>query len=252
MMLRTPHVSLVTGASSGIGAATATELAARGSWIAIHYHRDVKGAARVQSEIEKIGGRAFLVKANLQSRDEASNLVGEVLSHFGRIDVLINNAGSMVGRQLLTEITEEFWREVIDTNLSSVLWTTQAVVPGMIKRGAGVVVNVASVAARTGGSPGTLAYAASKAAVLCMTKSMAKELVQAGIRVNAVNPGVIATPFHERFTGNERFQSLISIIPQGRPGTAEEVAQVIAFLASPAASHIVGECVEINGGMWMD
>jgi len=251
-MFASPHVSVVTGATGGIGAATALELAGQGSAVVIHYHRGSDKAEALRSEIVQKGGEAIAVPADLRQRSEAIHLVGAALERFGRIDLLVNNAGSMIGRRLLSEIDEGFWEEVWETNAGSLLWMTQAVSGPMARHGGGNVVNVGSVAARNGGSPGVLAYAAAKAAVICMTKSLAKELLSAGIRVNAVNPGVITTPFHERFTEPERFRALVAAIPQGRAGTAEEIARAIAFLASPAASHIVGECLEINGGLWMD
>jgi 3-oxoacyl-[acyl-carrier protein] reductase len=158
----------------------------------------------------------------------------------------------MIGRRTLLEITDEFWDKVFATNVSSVIRMVQATVPDMISRGSGAIVNVASVAARNGGGPGVTAYAASKGAVLTMTKSLAKELIKSGIRVNAVNPGIIKTPFHEQFSTEEQMKAMILNIPQGRPGTSEEIASVIVFLASDEAGHIVGEAIEINGGMWMD
>ncbi len=250
-MFSSPHVSIVTGASSGIGAATAILLAESGSSVAVHYNCDAVGAARTQRQIEERGGRASIIQADLRNRSGAQLLSERVIDQFGQIDVLVNNAGSMIGRRLLAEIDEEFWREVLETNTSSVLWMTQAAAPHMAGRG-GAVINLSSLAARNGGSPGVLAYAAAKAAVLSMTKSLAKELIRSGVRVNTVNPGVIATPFHERFSSEQQFKALVANIPQGRPGTAEEVAQVIAFLAGPNASHIVGECIEVNGGLLMD
>jgi 3-oxoacyl-[acyl-carrier protein] reductase len=247
-----PHVSVVTGASSGIGAATAVSLAASGSNVVVHYNRDAAGAECIQRLIQERGGRACVVQADLQSRDGAQRIVAQTLDEFGQIDVLVNNAGSMIGRRKLMEVDEQFWREVIDTNTSSALWMTQAAAAAMMRRGSGVVINIASLAARNGGSPGVMAYAASKAAVLCMTKSFAKELISWGIRVNAVSPGVIATPFHERFTTEEQFNALVGAIPQGRAGTAEEIAQVIPFLASPISSHIVGQAIDVNGGLWLN
>lgn len=251
-MFELSHVSLVTGASGGIGAAAAIELAARGSSVAIHYHQNAEGAERVCERVLKHGVRAFLFQADLDSREGAQRLVEQVLGHFGQIHTLVNNAGSMIGRRLLADITEDFWKDCVDTNIGSVLWVTQAVAASMILERRGSIINIASVAARNGGSPGVLAYAAAKAAVLCMTKSMAKELIASGVRVNGVNPGVIDTPFHTRFTGEERFRSLVAAIPQGRPGTPEEVAKTVAFLASEDAAHIVGETIEVNGGIWMD
>ncbi len=246
------HVSLITGASTGIGAASAIAMARAGSWVAVHYHQSAEKAAAVVATIEGAGGRAFAVQANLAEPPAASQLVETVLARTGRIDALVNNAGSMIGRRKLLEITREFWHEVMETNVGSVLRVTQAAVPGMLTRGSGAIVNVASVAARNGGGPGVMAYATAKAAVVCMTKGMAKELAPAGIRVNAVNPGVIATPFHEKFTSEAQLKALVGNIPQGRTGTSEEIASVIAFLASEGASHMTGESVEVNGGLWMD
>jgi 3-oxoacyl-[acyl-carrier protein] reductase len=140
----------------------------------------------------------------------------------------------------------------METNLGSVLRATRAAAPAMIEQGSGVIVNVASVAARNGGSLGIIPYASAKAAVLCMTKGLAKELIPHGIRVNAVNPGVIDTPFHQRFTSAAQMTALVGGIPQGRPGRADEIASVIAFLASEESAHIVGETIEVNGGMYMD
>jgi NAD(P)-dependent dehydrogenase (short-subunit alcohol dehydrogenase family) len=251
-MFNPPHVSVVTGASGGIGAASAIALAEWCSTVVIHYNQDSESADRVRSLIEERGGKTFTVNGDLRRREDAERLVDNVIDKFGQIDVLVNNAGSMIGRRLLPEIDEEFWRDVFDTNTSSVLWMTQAVAPHMVRRQTGAVINISSLAARNGGSPGVMAYAAAKAAVLSMTKSLAKELVRSGVRVNTVNPGIIATPFHERFSTEQQFNSLVGAIPQGRPGKAEEVAQVIRFLASPAASHIVGECIEVNGGLLMD
>jgi len=170
----------------------------------------------------------------------------------GRIDVLVNNAGSLVVRKPFAEVSDEFWQQVMDVNLNSAFWVTRAVVPHMIARKSGVIVNVSSIAARNGGGPGAIPYTAAKAAMTGFTKGLSRELIAHGIRVNAVNPGVILTPFHETFTTEQRMQAMVAMIPQGRAGTAEEISGVIAFLASDAASHMVGESVEVNGGMWMD
>jgi 3-oxoacyl-[acyl-carrier protein] reductase len=220
--------------------------------VIVHYNRDESGALCIKRRIEERGGRARLAQADLQNREEARRVVAQAVDHFGQIDVLVNNAGSMIGRRKLLEIDEHFWREVIGTNASSVLWMTQAVTAEMMRRGNGVVINIASLAARNGGSAGVTAYAASKAAVLSMTKSLAKELIQSGILVNAVSPGVIATPFHERFSTEPQYNALVGAIPQGRAGTAEEVAQVIIFLAGPNSSHIVGQAIDVNGGLWLN
>jgi len=246
------HVSLVTGASTGIGAAVAKTLALRGSYVAVHYCASEAEANKVVEQIVELGGRAFAIQADLARPDAAQSLIDAVLRRTNHIDVLVNNAGSMLSRRKLLEITDEFWNEVMETNMGSVLRISRAVAPSMIERRSGAIINVASVAARNGGSVGIIPYASAKAAVLCMTKGLAKELIQYGIRVNAVNPGVIDTPFHERFTSPEQMKTLVANIPQGRAGRPSEIASMIAFLASDDASHVIGETIEVNGGIWMD
>jgi 3-oxoacyl-[acyl-carrier protein] reductase len=246
------HVSLVTGASTGIGAATALALARGGSSVAVHFNRSESEARAVVERIASGGGEAVPFQADLSESSGPERLVDSVLAQFGRIDLLVNNAGSMIGRRTLLEITDEFWDKVFATNVSSVIRMVRATAPGMIARRSGAIVNVSSVAARNGGGPGVIAYAAAKGAVLTMTKGLAKELIKSGIRVNAVNPGIIKTPFHEQFSTEEQMRAMILNIPQGRPGGSEEIASVITFLASDDASHIIGEAVEINGGLWMD
>jgi NAD(P)-dependent dehydrogenase (short-subunit alcohol dehydrogenase family) len=246
------HVSLVTGASTGIGAAIAEKLAERGSCLAVHYRANLSDANRVLKRIEARGGRAFAVQADLAKPDSGKALVNAVLNRAHRLDVLVNNAGSIIERHGLLDITDEFWRDVMETNLGSVLRVTRAAAASMIERRSGVIINIGSVAARNGGSLDIIPYASAKAAVLCMTKGLAKELISYGIRVNAVNPGVIDTPFHERFTSPEQMKALVSGIPQGHPGKASEIASVVAVLASDDSSHILGETIEVNGGMRMD
>jgi len=246
------HLALITGASSGIGAATALEFGEHGSSVAVHYHRNREAAQEIVDQIQTQGGQAAAFQADLSRLEEADRLTNEVIERYGRIDVLVNNAGSLVDRRLLDEITPDFWETVVHTNLSSALWLTQAVARHMKAAGSGAIINLSSVAARNGGSLGAMPYAAAKAGLLCMTKGLARELVSHGIRVNAVSPGVIDTPFHERFTGPERMRALVSLIPQGRAGTAEEIARVISFLGSCEASHVVGETIEVNGGLLMD
>ncbi|MDE0261355.1 MAG: 3-oxoacyl-ACP reductase FabG [Bryobacterales bacterium] len=247
-----PPVALITGASLGIGAATAREFAKRGYAVAVHFNASERQALEVVTDIESSGGTAASFQADLSDARQCQHLVSSVVERFGRIDVLVNNAGSLIGRRLLAEIDEEFWNSVMALNLASVLWVTQAAAIHMRKRGTGAVVNLGSIAGHNGGGPGAILYATAKAAVTGMTKALAKELIAQGIRVNAVNPGVILTPFHERFSSEERMRDMVSQIPQGRAGKSEEVAMVIAFLASDAASHVVGESVEVNGGMLMD
>ena len=179
-------------------------------------------------------------------------MVKAVRDRWGRIDALVNNAGDLLKRTPLAEMTEEYWDQIMALNLKSAFLCVKAVWEEMAERKSGCIINVSSVAARNGGGPGASAYAAAKGGLLTYTKSLAKELAPYGIRVNGIAPGVIWTPFHERHTSPEVYQKFLAGIPLGRAGTAEEVAEVIVFLASPAARYLTGETVEVNGGMWMD
>jgi len=245
-------VALVTGGGAGIGRAAALELAARGADVAVHYHRSEAGAQETARQIAALGRKSAIVAGDLTRRDEAFALVASVVARLGRIDVLVNNAGDLVERKPLLEMTEALWRQVLDLNLGSALFVSQAAVPAMIERGRGVIVNVSSLAAHNGGGPGALAYAAAKGGLISLTKAMAKELAPKGVRVNCVSPGLIGhTAFHGRFTAPEAFAAIEKTIPIGRGGTPEEVGRVIAFLSGPDAAYLVGETVEVNGGMFM-
>ncbi|HEX9606706.1 MAG TPA: 3-oxoacyl-ACP reductase family protein [Gemmatimonadaceae bacterium] len=243
-------VGLVTGAGSGIGRATALRLGELGMDVAIHYFRNEEGANGTVAKLKEMGRKAFALRGDLSQLDEARDVVRTVEERFGKIDVLINNAGDLVERCTLVEMTEELWRKVIDLNLTSAFFCTQAVAPGMIARRSGAIVNVSSLAAHNGGGPGAFAYAAAKGGLISFTKAIAKELAPGGIRVNAVAPALIdATHFHERYTPRPTFENIIKTIPLGRAGTPEDVAGVIAFLASEDSGYLVGETIDITGGM---
>jgi 3-oxoacyl-[acyl-carrier protein] reductase len=247
----TGRAALVTGASSGIGAATAITLADLGAGVALSYHNNRKGAEQICDRILEAGGTAIAVEADVRRADNIKALVDRTTTELGPIDILVNNAGSLVARSSIVDVTEERINEILALNFTSAVLASQAVAPSMIERGRGAIVNVVSIAGHNGGGPGAGVYASSKAALTAFTKSLAKELAPRGVRVNAVSPGVIDTPFHEVFSTPEMIQNFVRMIPLGRVGTAAECANVIAFLVSDAASYVAGETIEVNGGQLM-
>jgi 3-oxoacyl-[acyl-carrier protein] reductase len=247
----TNRTALVTGASSGIGAATAETLASLGARVAIGYNRNAQGAETTRDHIRDAGGTAMAIQADVRRGSEAARLVERTVSELGSIDILVNNAGSLVARRGIRDVSEEHLDEIFALNLKSAVLASQAVAPSMIERRRGAIVNIVSIAGHTGGGPGAGAYASAKAALTAYTKSLAKELAPHGVRVNAVSPGVIDTPFHQVFSTPEMIKSFVAAIPLGRVGTSQECANVIAFLVSDAASYVVGETIEVNGGQLM-
>lgn len=245
-------VALVTGASSGIGAATAMMLAANGARVAINFHQNKDGAEETRTAIVNAGGAAIVVQADVAKSAEVDSLVKRTVDELGPIDVLVNNAGSLVERLRILELTEERWDEVIDLNLKSAFLCCRAVAGSMMERKTGAIVNVSSIAGRTGGALGSIHYSTAKGGLITFTKGLAKELAPFEIRVNAVSPGVIDTRYHEQFSTPEMIKGYVAGIPLGRVGTPAEVASVICFLASAASSYLAGETIEINGGMFMD
>jgi NAD(P)-dependent dehydrogenase (short-subunit alcohol dehydrogenase family) len=245
------RVALITGASSGIGAATAAVFADLGAQVAIGYHRNREGAEQVQDSIARAGGKAIALRADMRQSGEVRALVKNASDQLGAIDILVNNAGSLVARMPILELNEDGWDEILNLNLRSAALCAQAVAPSMIERKTGAIINVASIAGRNGGGPGAGPYAAAKAGLIAFTKSLAKELAPRGIRVNAISPGVIDTPFHQVFSTPEMMRNFVAAIPIGRVGTPVECATVIAFLACDAAGYVVGETIEVNGGQLM-
>ena len=242
-------VVLVTGASSGIGAAVARGFAALGAQTVLHYNRNAEGARNQLAAIEADGGRASILAADLSSTDAAGGLVDTVVGEHGRLDVLVNNAGDLVRRLPIPEMSDEDFHRVMDVNLTSVFSVCRRAVPVMRGQGGGSIVNLSSVAARTGGAGGSVAYATAKGAVSTFTRGLAKEVARDGIRVNAVAPGVIATPFHERHTAEDQMSTMVAGIPMGRTGTSEECVGAVLFLASDAmSSYVTGQVIEVNGG----
>ena len=245
-------VALVTGASSGIGRATAEALAANGARVAVNFHRNEAGAEAARAEIVTGGASAIVVQADVTQASEVESLVERTVTELGPIDILVNNAGSLVERLKILELTEARWDEVIDLNLKSAFLCSRAVAGSMMKRKTGTIINVSSIAGRNGGALGSIHYSAAKGGLITFTKGLAKELAPFGVRVNAVSPGVINTPYHEQFSSPEMMKTYAGMIPLGRVGTPAEVGRVICFLASDSASYLAGETIEINGGMFMD
>jgi 3-oxoacyl-[acyl-carrier protein] reductase len=244
-------VVLVTGASSGIGAAVARAFAEHGSHVAVHYRSQRGEAEAVAADIRSCGCEAELFQADLSLTRDIQRLAAEVAARFGHLDVLVNNAGGFVRRALLAEADDALIDEVFQLNGRSMVSLTRALLPAMRGRQA-CIVNMTSQAARTGASPGAGLYAATKAYVSTFTRALAKELARDGIRVNAVAPGVIATPIHDAHTAPELLRQLEGAIPMGRLGSARECAGAVLFLASEnLASYVTGQIIEVNGGSVM-
>ena len=244
---------IVTGASTGIGRATAIEFAGSGAAVLVNYNRSVDAAEKVVEIIMKEGGKAFAVQADVSNAEGVSKLFSEAENKFGdRIDILVNNAGGLLERRIIQEVDETLWDKCMDLNMKSVFLCCKAVIPYMKKHNYGRIINISSIAARNGGGIGASHYSTTKAAVLNFTKGLAKELAQSGITVNNVAPGLIDTPFHDRLTSDELRAKFRETIPLKRDGTPEEIAYTILFLASDYANYILGETIEVNGGMLMD
>ena len=241
--------AIVTGASTGIGRATAIALAEAGADVAVHYGSSRKEAEETARAVGSYGRRAVLVQGNFRDGVGAGRAVEGAVEALGSpVDILVNNAGSLIARTPLEDMDADLWEEVIALNLSSVFFATKAAL-SHLGQGARIV-NVSSISARNGGGPGAVAYAAAKGGVMTLTRGLAKELAPRNIRVNAIAPGVIETPFHDRFSTPEMLETFRKSIPLGRLGTAEECADAILYLVSPMASYVTGQTIDINGGQW--
>ena len=244
--------AFVTGASRGIGAATAVALAQNGvATILLQFNSYREGAEKTAASVEAAGAKVTLIQADLSTTDGIHGLLDQLPAEAASVDILINNAGHLIKRAKLLDSTEEIWDQVMNLNAKSMWFLTKAIVPHMIERKKGVIVNLSSIAARNGGGPGATMYSASKAAVAAITKGWAKELAPHGIRVNAVSPGTVDNDFHVKYSTREMLQNMLASTPAGTLGTNEEVADTILFLCSNASRYIHGQTIEINGGMYM-
>lgn len=242
---------LVTGASSGIGAATARAFAGQGSHVGVHYFRSRDKAETVAAACRSAGGDAALFQADMRDSAAVAGVVEDFRSRFGRIDVLIANAGDMMGRRTIEEADDDFVLDVFRTNALSVVAACRSAIPMMRTTGGGSIVTLSSIVVRNGGSTGTAFYAATKSYVASLTRSLAKQHAADGIRVNAVAPGIIDTPIHERVTPPDVMAGLAASIPMGRLGTADEVANAMLYLGSDASSYLTGAVIDVNGGAWV-
>lgn len=242
---------LVTGASTGIGAAVAAAFAAQGARVAVHYNESAAAAEALLGRIQQAGGEAVLVQGDMSKPGESERVVEAAADQLGGLDGLVNNAGGMLGRVPSVEVDDAHYARVMDLNARSVLAATRAAVP-FLKRRSGFVINTTSIAARNGGGNGAILYAAAKGFVSTITRGHAKEFVGDGIRVNAVAPGIVATPFHDRYTSPQMLDAQRQSVPMGRVGTPEECVGAYLFLASPLLSgYITGQILEVNGGQLM-
>lgn len=246
-------IGLVTGSSRGIGKAIAVQLAAEGAKVAINYIEDKEGtnrsdAEKVACEITKLKSDAMVVQADVADIDEVDNMVNEVTAKFGRIDILINNAG-ICKDATLKKLDRQAWDDVIAVNLTSVFNCTKAVLNIMTGANSGRIINISSLVAQTGGF-GISNYAASKAGILGFTKSIAREVANKGITVNAIAPGYIEIGLFESIPEKIR-EALLKQIPAGRWGRPEEIGKAAVFLASDDAAYITGQVIHINGGYYM-
>jgi len=241
------QVALVTGASRGIGRAIALALAAEGAQVVVNYARSGEAAEAVVAQIVADGGSAIALQADVSQADQVEALINSTLEKFGRIDVLVNNAG-ITRDTLLLRMKPEDWQAVIDLNLTGVFLCTRAVAKGMLKHRSGRIINIASVAGQMG-NPGQANYSAAKAGVIGFTKTVAKELASRGITVNAVAPGFIETDMTDELSNPE---DILKFIPLGRFGQPDDIAGMVRFLAAaPAAAYITGQVFNVDGGMVM-
>jgi 3-oxoacyl-[acyl-carrier protein] reductase len=243
---------LITGSSTGIGAGAARAFGAQGARVVVHYNSSRAEADGVAAAVRAAGGEAALVQGDVTDPAAVKRIAAEALAAFGRIDVLINNAGHMVARSLISEAPDDLFDHIVKLNAWSVVAMCREIVPAMRRQGGGAIINLSSITARNGGSPGAGLYAGTKAFVAAITKNLAKELVKDKIRVNAVSPGVIATPLHDRLTPPATMEAFRATIPLDRIGTPDDCAGAFLYLASDALSgYVTGQIIEVNGGQYM-
>lgn len=240
-------VAIVTGGSRGIGKSIALELARQGAKVVINYNSNADAALEVVKEIEALGSQAYASQADVSDSAQAKVLIDDAIRQFGKVDLLVNNAGITRDRSFL-KLTEENWRKVIDVNLNSAFNTTSAVLPSMVEQKFGRIINISSVIGQSG-NVGQTNYAASKAGLIGFTKSLALEMANKGVTVNAICPGFIETEMVSEIPA-EILEKIVSKIPQRRLGQPQEIARAVVYLASEG-DYITGQQLNINGGLYM-
>jgi 3-oxoacyl-[acyl-carrier protein] reductase len=242
---------LVTGASTGIGAAAAKAFARNGANVAVHFNSNQEAAQLVAADITLAGGKAVLVGGDFGNPAEATRVVEETVAALGGLDILVNNAGSLIRRVPFRELDSELYDAVMNLNVRSVIAASQAAIPYMEKQGGGAIIHVGSIAGSNGGGPGSAHYACAKAYIHNLTRHMAADLAPSGIRVNCIAPGVIETPFHAA-TPADRMEAMRKSVALGRIGQPEDCVGPILFFASPGLSgYVTGQIMHVNGGQYM-
>ena len=241
-------VAVVTGGARDLGRAISVKLAKEGANVVINYFDSSEEAEETLKMVEAAGGQGIIVQGDMTKAADVKTFFDAGIAKFGsRIDILVNVVGGIMGRKQITEQDENWYNALMDVNMKSCWLCTREVVPYMTEGGA--IVNFSSLAARDGGGPGASLYATAKGAVMTFTRSMAKELGPKGIRVNALAPGTIATSFHDKFNTPENRERMKGVYPLRREGDADDVADLVTFLASDDSDYITGTNIDINGGI---
>lgn len=242
---------LITAGAQGIGESITKHFVDSGANVAIHYFSSAETANKLIEYATSKGQKAIAISGDLTKEADANAMIKKTIEALGGLDILINNAGSLVARKMLNEMETEFWHKVMDINLTSMMFVTRAAAPYLAKNKNSSIVNLASLAGRKGGHPGSLAYSTSKGAILTLTRALSSELGPQGIRVNAVAPGLIlGTSFHNTHTTKESAAATTAGIPIQRAGNAADVARAVLYLASEYDGFITGATLDINGGVY--